>query len=70
MPALFTARRMREPRYHKDAVEYTSRTSGKTYIVEPDVSGYTITTGGLMIFSDSADRADAMRLIELFDADA
>jgi hypothetical protein len=53
--------------FRKGTIEYRSRLTGKRYIVEPDTSGYLVSSDNLLIYTDSQDRREAMRLIELAD---
>jgi hypothetical protein len=53
--------------FRKGTCEYRSRLTGKRYVVEPDMSGYLVSSDNLLIYTDSPDRGEAMRLIELAD---
>jgi hypothetical protein len=54
--------------FRKGTTEYTNRRTGKRYVIEPSPEGLLVSSDGLLIYTDSDDRANALRLIELSDA--
>jgi hypothetical protein len=72
MVALFVAKQVGGDYPHigfrQGTTQYTSRRTGKRYIVEPSPEGLLVSSDGLLVYTDSDDRAVAMRFIELSDA--
>lgn len=64
--ALFCAKPLKGL-FRKGTVEYTSRVTGKKYTVEPDWSGFLLSSDDLLIYTGSHDKAEAFDLIELAD---